>query len=361
MKKIVCIHLYNDFSGSPFVLSQSINILSKNNYIVDLYTSDTEGFLSDTKSNKFNVFYKRSNNKIGVLLFYLFSQFILFFKLLKYRNEAVIFYINTIMPFGAALAGKLLGIKVVYHIHETSIRPKLLKSFLKNIIGKTSNFNISVSKYLMESDKIKNIKSQVVYNALPDAFVKKASLSKYLNNSENFTVLMICSLKKYKGINEFIEIANKCQENKKILFQLVLNATKDEIDNFFQNISVPNNIVFYPSQKDVSVFYATASLVLNLSRVDQWVETFGMTILEAMNYGIPCIVPSIGGPVELVDSGTNGYCISSYDIDKISTLILKLAINEELLLKLSFEAKTKAKLFSSDNFENSILEIFGDV
>ena len=357
MKKVVCIHLYNDFSGSPFVLSQSINTLSKNNYEVDLYTSNTEGFLTDTESNKFSVFYRRSNNKLGVLFYYLLSQIILFFKLLKYRNKDVIFYINTIMPFGAALAGKILGVKVIYHIHETSIRPKILKIFLKKVISYTSDFNIFVSKYLMKSDEIKSVQSSVIYNALPDKFTKKANLNMYKYNNESFIVLMICSLKEYKGVYEFIKIANNCNIKKKIKFKLVLNTEQREIDIFFKTTSIPNNVSLYSSQKDVSLFYREANLVLNLSRVDKWVETFGMTILEAMNYAIPCIVPPIGGPVEIVDNGVDGYCIDSYKVNDISEIILKLSEDEELLLNLSCKALEKAKAFSSSNFEYNILKV----
>lgn len=357
MKKIVCIHLFNDFSGSPFILSQSINILAKNDYIVDLYTSDTDGFLTDTQSNRFSVFYKRSNNKLFVLFYYLLSQFILFFKLLKYRNEDVIFYINTIMPFGAALAGKILGKKVIYHIHETSIRPKVLKSFLKKIISLTSSFNIFVSNYLMEEEKIDNVQSEVIYNALPNQFMKKANLHIYQYTDNQFNVLMICSLKAYKGVYEFIEIANKCIENKRIKFNLVLNAYQIEINDFFENISVPNNIVLYPSQKDVSKFYSDSNLVLNLSRIDGWIETFGMTILESMSYGVPCIVPPVGGPVEIVDDSINGYCRNSYNTDDISKLILKLSEDKKLLQNLSLKAREKSEFFTTVSFEKNILKV----
>jgi len=358
MKKIVCIHLFNDFSGSPFVLSQSINSLIKNNYEVDLYTSNTEGFLTHIKANKFNVFYKRSDNKLGVLFYYLLSQFILFFKLLKYRNDDVVFCINTIMPFGAALAGKILGKKVVYHIHETSVRPKILKSFLKKTISLTSSQNIFVSKYLMNSDYINGVESKVIYNALPVSFTLKSNTHQYMYNNEKFIVLMVCSLKAYKGVYEFIEVTRLCNSNKNILFELVLNATQNEIDNFLKGIKISNNISFYPSQKDVSHFYSKASLLLNLSRTDQWIETFGMTVLEAMSYGIPCIVPPVGGPKEIVEDNVNGYCMDSYRIEDISNLIMKLSEDETLLLKLSKNAKERAKLFSSDNFEKEILNVF---
>ena len=57
--------------------------------------------------------------------------------------------------------------------------------------------------------------------------------------------------------------------------------------------------------------------MLNLSIPSLWIETFGMTILEAMAYGIPSIVPNVGGPTELIIDGYNGYCIDVTNVDEI--------------------------------------------
>ena len=48
-----------------------------------------------------------------------------------------------------------------------------------------------------------------------------------------------------------------------------------------------------------------------------------MTILEAMPYGIPSIVPNVGGPLELVTDDYNGYCVDVTDIRQISNAIVK--------------------------------------
>jgi len=357
MKKIICIHLLNDYSGSPFILSQTIQSLQKNSYIVELFTNDTEGFLSNLDVKKYNVFYKRSNYKIFVLLYYLYSQMNLFFKLLKYKNEDTVFYINTMMPFGAGLAGKLLGIEVIYHIHETSIRPNILKKFLLKVIEFTSSKNIYVSKFLAKTEPIKNVQQYTIYNALPKSFTDKANRHKY-NPCMNFNVLMICSLKEYKGILEFLELARLCKDVK---FDLVLNASTEDIDLYFKNIKKLNNITIFPSQKNLHPFYEKASLVLNLSRIDQWQETFGMTILEAMSYAIPCIVPPIGGPIEIVDDNINGYTISSYEVNDIAKKITDLNNNNRNQLnKLSINARLKSKQFKQEIFSNEILKVVNE-
>jgi len=365
-KKIICIHLLNDYSGSPLILSEVINGLLENNHNVDLYTSKTEGFLTINNKNNtnvfnvFNVFYKKSDKKLMVFLYYILSQFILFFKLLKYKNKDVIFYINTMLPFGAGIAGKILNKKVIYHLHETSIKPNLLKKYLLKIISLTSSKNIFVSKFLATEENIEHIDSFIVYNSLSERFSKKAYKHKYIYNNNEFNVLMICSLKKYKGIVEFVSISKKCLENKNIKFHLVLNSSENEINNYFYNLNIPSNMSVYPSQNNIHPFYENATLVINLSRVDEWVETFGMTLLEAMSYGIPCVAPPNGGPVELINNNINGYLINSYNTNKITKLINYLESQRPDLERLSKNARKKSLFFNRDVFLKGILEVIND-
>jgi glycosyltransferase involved in cell wall biosynthesis len=359
MKKVVCVHLLNNYSGSPLVMKQVIDVLMKNGREVDLYCSNTAGFLSETKANRYSINYKKSKTKIGTLLGFLLSQLVLFNKLLKYRNQDVTFYINTIMPFGASIIGKFMGKRIIYHIHETSVSPLILKHFLICSIKLTSNHNIFVSKDLFSRERIDNIKSTIIYNSLSTYFSKQTI---ELKNKRDigFNVLMVCSYKTYKGIYEFLKIAWETKDYDSINYILILDATKSEVDEFIKENKIPLNMIILPSQKDVSVFYKKSSLLLNLSRVNKWVETFGMTILEAMSFGIPVIVPPIGGPTEIVNDGVDGYCISSYEIENIAKKIIELFKDDELYKKLSQNAFTRSKDFSSINFEAEILKIVND-
>ena len=75
MNKIVCIHLFNDRSGSPKVLSQTIEALKKNGFDTELITSShKDGFLSNIADTHKTLFYKRSENKILTLMYYIISQ-----------------------------------------------------------------------------------------------------------------------------------------------------------------------------------------------------------------------------------------------------------------------------------------------
>jgi len=356
IKKIIFIHLLNDYSGSPKILSQVIDSIKKEDYDIALYTGKSEeGFLSTSTDNHYFYFYKRFENKFFTLATFMLSQVHLFVKLLKYRNDNVLFYVNTMLPFGAGLAGKIMNKPVIYHIHETSLKPASFKFFLRFIVKTSANKVLFVSNSLKNRESFKMIPQKVIYNALPITFIKMAEKNNYkpLKNGY-FNVLMVCSLKEYKGVNEYIHISQQCQHHSKIKFTLILNAQQTELDEYFKKIKLPQNITLLTQQTNLIPFYQNTSLLLNLSRIDQWVETFGLTIIEAMAFGIPVIVPPVGGPTEIVEDEKEGFLISSYEIEKISKLIQQLSTNEIQCLKLSKNAREKSKQFDTLNFEKNI-------
>ncbi|PCI87012.1 MAG: glycosyl transferase family 1 [Hyphomicrobiales bacterium] len=362
-KKIIFVHLLNDFSGSPKVLAQVISSLKSKNNDLELYVgNDDGGFLSDLGIDSHNYRYKRFGNKILTLFSYIWSQARLFVALLKYRKQDIVIYINTMLPFGAAIAGMVLRKPVYYHIHETSIRPHLLKKFLRKIISISAVKIIFVSRSLEKTEAFKGVNQRVIYNSLPREFIEKADnfALKLQPASDQFVTLLICSLKKYKGVDEFVQIAKKCEIDKSLKFHLILNATQVEIDAYFESQNLPSNLTLYGKQTELHSFYQSADLLLNLSLKDQWVETFGLTILEAMAYGLPCIVPQSGGPTELIENDINGYQIDAYNVDEISNRIIELSKNEKLLKKLSFNAREKCKVFDPSIFELQIIDLFNN-
>ncbi|MDC1505124.1 glycosyltransferase family 4 protein [Winogradskyella sp.] len=358
MKKYIFVHLLNDFSGSPKVLSQIIQAVQKKGMALELYTGKSEsGFLSGLTQNHHQYFYKRSEHKWLTLVTFLSSQLILFFKLLKYINKDVVFYVNTMLPFGAALAGFVMRKPVIYHVHEISLTPLALKHFLRGVIRLTAQKIIFVSNAVRSSEQFLEKKEYVVYNALSNAFVNNALNQNNIKTKDPFNVLMLASLKAYKGLQEFVEIATLLEPNKHISFTLIINATHKEVDIYFRNKNLTKNIKIYSSQSDVIPFYHKASLVLNLSHVDAWVETFGLTIVEAMAFGIPVIVPPVGGPTEIVTDGVEGYLISSHDTNNIAKKIKDLSLNTDIWSRLSENALLRSKYFNQETFEKEIINV----
>lgn len=354
MKKIVFVHLFNDRSGSPKVLSQVINVAHRLNFDIETLTSSHKnGFLDKPPGVVNSIYYRRSEIKLLTLVYYLISQVGLFFSCLRYRNQNVLFYVNTMMPFGAALAAWLTRKKVIYHVHETSIKPAALKFFLRGIIRITASKIIFVSNYLLQREGFDSKEQYVIHNAINiDTVKSRARLT-----GDSLDVLMVCSLKPYKGIYEFIKIAERLLSNPLVRFTLVLNAEPEELKAWFSNTTVPSNVFLFPKQSNVRKFYEQADLLVNLSRPSECIETFGLTILEGMANGLPVVVPPVGGPAEIVSNGSEGFLISSYETQKIADIIEQLLCDPEHHTRLAYNARARAKEFCLAKFEEKISSI----
>ena len=350
-KKVVCVHLLNDYSGSPLVLSMVIKGLRTAGHEVELITSSAgNGFLSGLDVSYTYIKYTFHKNKFVRLWKYFKSQMQLFFLLRKYKGVHI--YINTLLPFGAALAGRWNGNRVTYHLHESYIQPELLKRFLKFVVSKCADTAIYVSNYLLNTEEIPGIKNTVIYNALPDEFASRAAL--YRQSSSGFMVLMISSLKEYKGIREFAMLASRLPH---LQFELVLNARQEEIDEYFSSMKLSDNLKLFPAQSDVHSFYQRASLVVNMSIPELCVETFGMTLLEAMCYGIPVIAPPAGGPAEIVQDGINGFCINAKDEPLFDETITAISNDRTLQQRLSQAAVSTSKRFDEKVLQKETLQV----
>lgn len=356
---IVFVHLLNDFSGSPKVLMGTIEAFAGSEMRAKLYVgSGGDGVLSGCAIPTIRFWYRRTGFRLGTLFTYFFSQAVLFCRLLCDRtiDRNAVVYVNTLLPFGAALYGKLTGRKVVYHVHEISITPKPLKLLLTGIARITSFLNIYVSDAHMQALPISGVPARRIYNALNGSFIRSASAMVYAPRYRgHFNVLLIASLRDYKGVPELLNLAAGVLGYEDIRFHLVVNDDEDAIHQYFSDKSIPANLFVYPRTTDTTTFYQQANLVLNLSRVDQWVETFGLTILEAMAFGIPVVVPPVGGPAELVADGVQGYLVNSYDQELLMEKVLLLYRDRALCERMSIACRTRATEFCSAVFAENIV------
>lgn len=350
MRKIVCFHLLNDYSGSPTVLRMVLLGSLGQNYKIDLVTSNGDGVLSDLCRNGdiriYRYSYKFSTNPIIAFIRYLLVQSYLFFFSFRYLFHAdTLFYINTILPVGAALAGRLMGKQVVYHYHENAFAKGIFYKLLAYIMRVLATKIICVSNY--QRSFLRREKGvYIVPNAIPGSLLH--NLHSCPDKAfQNKRVLMLGSLKRYKGATVFARLAEALPDYK---FELVLNETQENINTYWRVNKLPlsANLTVYPRQQNVAPFYNRASIVLNLTDKHYAIETFGLTALEAMSAGLPVIVPTVGGIAEMVQDGVNGYKI---DVQDFRAIVIK--INHILSEKVLYDKIAKGALATASMYNEA--------
>lgn len=315
MDNILFFHPQNDFSGSTRVLANVIETECVGKKVSVITINCSEGFLSKY-SNIYIIPIRLllfKGRKIPIVTSVAWRIYACWLSCWYGRNFDV-FYINTILPYYAAVVGRLYRKQLIYHIHEKflvrSLGIRLAEYVFRNVPAK----HIYVSQYVKQKyPPMQGCEDIVKYNKLSPSFLSEIQFVPIEQRRRN-TILMMSSLSKAKGLLTFIEVAQRMPN---LSFCLVISANEESIVNFFDR-DIPANIKLVSAQHNVHPFLQESDLILNLSVPFLCIETFGMTILEAMSYGIPAIVPNVGGPIEVVIDGYNGYCI---DVTNVALII----------------------------------------
>jgi L-malate glycosyltransferase len=359
---IVFCHLLNDYSGSPTVLRSTMDALEGRAQGLLFVGSQGPGVLENTGVPTRRYWYRRSRYRL-ITLFTFFASQVALYRALSRATEiprdAVVF-VNTLLPFAAMLWGRRTGRRVVVHVHEVSITPGLLRRFLTGCAARSADLLLYVSTDHRVRLPIKGPPARIVPNPVSAAILARAATQRPKDDGQ-FRVLMLASLRGYKGINEFMALAKALQDRSDISFDLVLNAETDEVRVFAGRHGDAANVRIHPRSDDPAHFYSRADLLLNLSKVDEWIETFGLTLAEAMTFGLPVIAPPVGGPAEIVTHGIEGYCIDSRDGAALSRAVQKLADDPETYGAMARAARRRAQDFTFESYSIALREALGSL
>ncbi len=192
-----------------------------------------------------------------------------------------------------------------------------LRGFCTIFSMKYSTLNIAVSKYVERKVNwmAKKANTQLIYNC-----VNIAENNNIQPEKENLiiTVGLIDSERTFflKGIDTFIEVARLLPEFK----FMIIGLSKDLPENILK--SLPENLESFDrvNHEELEKFYKKAKIYCQFSRT----ESFGVAIVEAMNFGCIPVVTNVGGMPELV--GEKGRIVKR-DPDDISKLIAGLVLH----------------------------------
>lgn len=354
---MIFVHLFNDRSGSPRVLASVIEVIGDPERDL-LCVAKGDGILETVGIPRSHYRYKRRNNRFLTLFDFLMSQWRLFLLLWCQRNhrpkgEAI--YINTAYPFAAGLFGWLCKREVIYHLHEISITPSLLRRFLWGVVRLTATEVRFVSRHQQQATGLANKNTRVIYNAVSSDLAGDAAEIFPKEVDGKFRVLMLSSLRDYKGVPEYLDLAQHFERDDDYIFQLVTNDDAEVVERYLASRPpVSSNLQVISRTSDLAPLYRRADLVVNLSRPSEWVETFGLTLLEAMSFGVPVIAPPAGGPVELLGETLTDYLIMGTDLDGLVGAISELKAGDETYARVSSLCRARAEHFDWRLFADAI-------
>ncbi len=168
-------------------------------------------------------------------------------------------------------------------------------------------------------------------------------------NTKN--LISIGRLAKEKGVTDLIELFKELKEkNPKENYHLHLvgdGAERNKVVDMIYEYDLTKDITVhgYLKKKDINVLFKDTSLYLMTS----YTESFGLVLVEAMAYGIPCLsYTSAEGANDLITNDYNGYLIENRDKDEMIEKIEYIMNNDNKRKELGKNARSYSLNYTGD-------------
>lgn len=250
------------------------------------------------------------------------------------RFDLIVFSVGT--P-GSLLGNLLLPTRVLYilHTYPTSAfiethRRKLLLLLLgryKRLVTVSAFSRQNILSCWKLAYKAKYV--EVVHNAV-DAQRKPApaevscpQVGMVAQSSGAVRITTLGHVESYKNPFTWIEAARQClQENPSVKMEFIWAGEGSLLMDCRERVKAYNledSILFMGLRKDVTPLLAGTDIYFQPSLV----ESFGLSVVEAMASRIPCVVSDRGGLPEVVQNGVTGFVV---DPEQVSQMVGKLNI-----------------------------------
>lgn len=175
-----------------------------------------------------------------------------------------------------------------------------------------------------------------------------------LKYGKPYNITYIGRLEHIKGVNLLIgAFAAVCLEHDVRLSIVGAGTERDKLEALVRSLNIEDKVTFYGQQVDIHPYLSDASIFVYPST---WEEVFGISIIEAMAYGLPCIANNVGGIPEIIKDGENGFLTKEPTEEQVAFLIKKVIGMYERgeIESLSRNARDTAQRFSVVNTCRSI-------
>ncbi len=259
---------------------------------------------------------------------------------------------------------KKIPIVATYHTHFPDYLPYLLNGKLPRIFNSLGKKTIKeLIKFVFSladvttaptNEFVKELTSYGVKNAvrLPngidldmlksDAFTCAKFRKKYGIRDGERIVLFVGRI----GFEKKLETLLGAMKKVKTKCRFVIGGSGPNIGNYKQMAKTLglNEIIFTGFLKDEMLNAAYASADIFVSPSDT--ETFGLTFIEAMSFGVPAIGVDKLGPKEIIENGKNGYLVRPGDNIAMANRIETLLEDESLRGAMASAARKTAENYS---------------
>lgn len=274
----------------------------------------------------------------------------------RYGKPDVIHAHSYVAGFAARHIFRKTGIPYVLTEHLTTfMEKKVTKAHvvtLKKVLNEAKCV-IAVSDCLREA--IEPYTGRCI-DVVPNLFDEQIFQPFHVPKKETFTIVSVGDLIRRKAFDVLIN-AFKIALDQDSDLRLEIIGTgplKEELEAQVIGKNLSSSVTFHGacSPVEIAAVMQASQLCVSTSHV----ETFGITIIEAMACGIPVVATPSGGPQEIVTS-ENGILTTNWEINTIAKAILGVKHSIEIFKKDKI-AENAVRRYGSRSVASQIFEIY---
>lgn len=215
----------------------------------------------------------------------------------------------------------------------------VLSRCFRNVVTVSNDIQmLFVDQYGFSKDKVKVIHNGI--NIPEDVHTR--------GERDTFVIGSSGRLFPVKDYPLMIEVTREVSKKpSKIRFELAGDGPERiKIENLIKDYELNGTFMLRGFVSDLSPFYQGLDVYLNTSLH----EGIPISVLEAMAYGIPVIAPKVGGLMEIVEDGVQGFLIEGRNPKDFADRCITLYENDSLRRQMGLAAREKiADQFSADH------------
>ena len=258
------------------------------------------------------------------------------------------------------LVGKKCKVPVIYTAHGFHFLKgnNPIKNFLFKTVEKTlakyTDILITINEEDFDASKKWKAKHKFKISGIGFDFNKydnspfdKAEFKASLGLKDEFVILTVA---------EFIPRKNYAELKNKNIKYLICGRGKDEelIKQQIKDLGIEDKVILLGYRKDINKIMQISDAFLLPSKQ----EGLCLSIIEALNFGLPIITSNVRGCKDLVEVDKNGYTADKNDYIKYAELLNKIINNPELHARLSDDSKQLAPQYDISNVKSELEKIY---
>lgn len=186
---------------------------------------------------------------------------------------------------------------------------------------------------------------------------KRVDIRKELGLEKEFTILTVAEFIKRKNYDTMLKtIAELKDQNIKFLV-CGTGRDKEEIEEQIRTLGIEDKVTLLGYRKDINnVMTASDAFFLPSHQ-----EGLTLSIIEALNFGLPVVTSNVRGNQDLIEDGKGGFVCDQNDYKTFADRFRTLINDKEMQKSMSKINKQNAKNYSIDNVKKELEEIYKEI